>query len=141
MSGVARASSGDRVGELGVALDRGVDRRRADHDRVVFVPDPAELGDATDVDEVVEVREPQREHRDEALPAGEHLGAVAELGEQRDRLVDGLGRVVLERRRLHSALRVGFPGEDADLVGHPLRHRADAQTLLDLDVGDVAARG
>ena len=88
MSGVARARSGTRVGHLGVVLDRRVDRRRADHDRVAVGADPAELVDAADVDEVVEVREPERDHRHEALTAGEHLGAVAELGEQRDRLVD-----------------------------------------------------
>ena len=88
-------------GHLGVVLDRRVDRRRADHDRVAVGVDPAELVDAADVDEVVEVGEPERDHRHEALTSGEHLGAVAELREQRDGFVDALGGVIVERRGLH----------------------------------------
>ena len=43
-----------------------------------------------------------RQQRHQALAAGEHLGLVTVLGEQRDDLLDGAGRVVFERRRLHA---------------------------------------
>ena len=46
-------------------------------------------------------REPEVQQWNEALPAGEHLGVVAVLSEQRERLVDAAGAVVGERRRLH----------------------------------------
>ena len=45
-----------------------------------------------DVDEMVERREPQGQHRHEALTAGDHLGFVAQLGEEGDGLLRGLGR-------------------------------------------------
>ena len=64
--------------------------------------DARELGDAVEVDEVGEAREAQRQHRHQALAAGEHLGLVAVLGEQADDVGDGLRRVVLERRGLHA---------------------------------------
>ena len=50
---------------------------------------------------VCEPGQPEVEHRDQALAAGEHLGLVAEFGEQRDDLVDGRRCVVVERCRLH----------------------------------------
>ena len=87
-------------------LDGRVDSCRADDDRVGFRVDPAECVDAADVNEVIEVCEPKRDHRHEALPSGEHLGAVAELGEQRDRFVDALRSVIVECRGLHR--RVAF---------------------------------
>jgi hypothetical protein len=49
---------------------------------------------------VLEHREAERQHRDQALSPGEQLGLVAQLGQQADRLVGGRGRVVLEGRRL-----------------------------------------
>lgn len=61
--------------------------------------DRAQFGDAADVDEMVEPGQPQREHRDEALPTCEHLGIVAELGQQADRVVDRGRRVIVERCR------------------------------------------
>ena len=46
--------------------------------RVPFVPlDAPQLVDPVDVDEVLEPGEAQRQHRHEALTAGEHLGVVA----------------------------------------------------------------
>ena len=53
------------------------------------------------LDEVVEGGQPQREHGDQALPAGQHLGPLPQLGEQRRGIGRGGGRVVLEGRRLH----------------------------------------
>ena len=63
--------------------------------------DAAQLLDPTEVDEVLEGGQPQGEHRDEALAAGEQLRDVAELGEQGHRLLGGRRRVVLERGGLH----------------------------------------
>ena len=71
----------------------------------VGVVDVVETGDAVDVDEHLGEREPELHHRDEALPAGEHLRFVAELGEQRNSLVRAAGSVVLEGRRLHAPPR------------------------------------
>ena len=44
--------------------------------------DALQLGHAAEVDQVVEDRQPQGEHRHQALAAGEDLRALAELGEQ-----------------------------------------------------------
>ena len=52
---------------------------------------------------MLEAGQAEREHRDEALAAGERLDLVAVLGEERDDVADGLGRVVFERCGLHVA--------------------------------------
>ena len=93
----------DGGGHLGGRLDGGLGRAGADPEVAVAPLDRAQLLDPTQVDEVVEDGQAQGEHRHEALAAGEHLGGVAELGEQPDGLVDGRRRVVVERRRLHVA--------------------------------------
>jgi hypothetical protein len=67
--------------------------------------DACELADPADVHQVVERRQPQRQHRDEALPAGEDLRPFAELGEERHRFLRTRRRVVVEGRRLHSPPR------------------------------------
>ncbi len=76
--------------------------------------DPVEPGDAVDVDEHGRADEPHVQQRHEALPAGEHLRLVAVLGQQRDRLLDGLGTLVAERRGLHGRIsshtRAGVSG-------------------------------
>ena len=106
ISGVACASSGTAARDLRIALHHALAGRRP-APRACRSParSPASSADAVHVDEVLEVREAQRQHRHEALPAGQHLGVVAVLGEQRADLVDRLRRVVLERRRLHAAKR------------------------------------
>ena len=75
----------------------------ADANRSVLPLDAPELVEAADVDEVLERREPQRQHRHEALAAGEDLGLVAELAQQPDGLGHGRGSVVVELGRLHRA--------------------------------------
>jgi hypothetical protein len=94
MSAVARRSSG---------LDGGLGRAPADPDRPVAALDAPQLVHPTQIDEVVEDRQAQVEHRHQALAAAEDLRAVAELGQQPDGLVQARRRVVGERGRLHGA--------------------------------------
>ena len=103
MNGVARASSGTARGHLGGRARWWPGRAGADPQGAVASLDRAQLLHPAQVDEVVEDGQAQGEHRHEALAAGDDLGGVAELGQQRDGLVDGGGRVVVERRRLHVA--------------------------------------
>src|SRR5581483_1425631 len=67
--------------------------------------DRVEPPDAVDVHQPFGPREAKVEERHEALPPGEHLGLLPVLREQRDRLLDRARVVVLERRRLHAAIR------------------------------------
>ena len=104
----------DRLGEQRhrlagrrVVLDRALRRHRLDRERAVRTGDPAQVVDPVEVDDVLEAREPQRQHRHQALPAGQHLGLVAVLGEQRGDVGDRLRRVVLERCGLHRQLPEG----------------------------------
>ena len=90
--------------EISRRLDRGLGRGCADPDAPVPPFDAPQLVDASQIDEMVEDGEPQREERHEALATREHLGAVAELGEQGDGLLRGRRRVVLEGRRLHAGV-------------------------------------
>ena len=97
---------------LGEQRHRGRDRRitlhhplagAGPHDqRPVLAPEPGELCDPVDVDQMLETRQAQRQHRNQALAPRQHLRLVAVLGEQPANLVDRLRRVVLERRRLHA---------------------------------------
>ena len=92
---------GQAPGDQRRAADLRLGGARPDPDGVATLLDAAQRRDPADVDEVVEDREPHGEHRDQALPAGDHLRAVAELGEQVDGLLGAVRRVVLERGRLH----------------------------------------
>ena len=90
-----------RHGRPSCALEPGVPDERADADPLVGDVDGIQPGDAVDVDEVAGVGQAHVEHRDQALPAGEHLAVVADLAEHGDGLVDGAGCVVHERSGLH----------------------------------------
>src|SRR5690606_1988747 len=100
---------GDRPGRLGEERVRvgplhvGGPGQRAHRDPAGAGADRAEAGQAVDVDDVVRRGGRQVEHRDEALPAGEHLAALPRLGQDLQRLAEVAGGVVLERRRLHPA--------------------------------------
>jgi len=64
--------------------------------------DAVERGDAVDVDEMRGLGQPERHGGHEALAAGEHAAVLRrDLGQQRDRFVDGFRRVVAKRRGLH----------------------------------------
>jgi hypothetical protein len=64
---------GHRVGDVRRAFGDRLPRERADQQRAVLAADPVERGDAVQIDEVLKAREAQRQQRDEALPAGQHL--------------------------------------------------------------------
>ena len=103
VSDVRQGASEERGGgrDVVVALGRRLANHRSHPEVVVRALDGAELGDPVEVDQALEAREAQREHRHEALPAGEHLGVVAMAGEQLDGLGERVRRLVGERRRLH----------------------------------------
>ena len=77
-------------------LDVVVAGEPADGDVVARVADVGELGHVADVDEHGGSGQPQLHEREERVPAGEELGVVAVLGEQRDRLLHGIGTRVAE---------------------------------------------
>src|SRR5947199_759741 len=83
----------------------------ADQEEAALLPDVFEAGDAADVHQVAGGAEPELEERQEALAAGEDLG-VAALGavarEERERLLQGLGCVVVERCWDHRSIS-SFP--------------------------------
>ena len=98
-----------------VVLGLGLAGHRPDREGPVRALDAAQLVDPVEVDDVLEAGEAQRQHRHEALAAGEHLGVVAVLGEQRRDVGDRLGRVVLER--------AGFMGDSQDRTGQRRTYR------------------
>ena len=76
----------------------------ADRQLVAVNGEPPQRRDAVDVNEMAGPRKAERHDRHQALSAGEHAPILAcNLGKVCDRLVDGLGRVVLKRRGLHRA--------------------------------------
>ena len=86
-----------RLGAQDVGRDEvTVPGQRADRDGVAVEPDVGRLGDAADVDERGREREAQLHHRQQRVAAGEQLGLVAVLAEQRDGLVDRVGAHVVE---------------------------------------------
>lgn len=70
---------------------------RPDAQSAVGVPvHPVQFAQSAYVDEVARPGQPVVHHRDEALPAGDDLRVVAELGQQPRGSVDVTGPVVLE---------------------------------------------
>ena len=117
MNGVARASSGTAAATSALAPTIASVVPAPIHSVAVATLDALELVDPPDVDQVVEDGEAQGQHRDEALAAGQHLGLVAELGEQRG----GLGG----RRRTWYSNAAGF------IAGsHPLPDHAASRAPL-----------
>ncbi len=92
---------GDRFRHQRIGLGAGVDGAGADAHGAAAALDPPQLLDPAHVDEVVEVGQAEGEHGHQALAAGQHPGAVTELGQQGHGLGGRRRPVVLERRRLH----------------------------------------
>src|SRR5690348_682017 len=70
--------------------------QRADVQLASLLLDVVELLDAVDVDERLRLRQAQSHERDQAVPACQHLGVLAELLEQLRRLIHGGGTGVFE---------------------------------------------
>ena len=93
-----------RLGDLGGAFDRPLPYERRQRDRLGAEPRGVQASaDAVDVDDVLDLGEPEVQHRHQALAAGQHLRLVAELLQQRERLVEVARRVVGEPSGLHRA--------------------------------------
>ena len=69
----------------------------ADPEEPVALLDPVEAGDPVHVDEPLRCCEAELHQRDQALASGEDLRVLAVLREELQRLLEGLGPVVLER--------------------------------------------
>jgi len=95
-----------RADQLGL-LQRGFARAAADAEHAALFLDVLEAGDAADVHHVFRVPEPQLEQGQQALAAGEDLRAFAVPGEQRHRLRQRGGSVVIEASRDHVTLLCG----------------------------------
>ena len=95
---------------------------RPDPDLVDPDPDVAELVvQVVDVDEVLEVGEPQLHHREQAVAAGDEAGLVAQPLEQADGVVDAGGAFVVERSgNLHVSLRVRWVTRLSAAVASPV---------------------
>src|SRR6185503_17886873 len=81
--------------------DLVVRRHRPDRDPVAVVADAPQVGDPAQVDQHGRSRQPQPQHRDEALPTGEDLGVLTGLLQRGHGLVDRAGPDVVERRGDH----------------------------------------
>ena len=101
ISGVAAASNGTSRSITSLASSVLCPDDRTEYDMTVHALDKAQRGDAADVDQSIEPRQTEVEHRDQALAAGQHLRLVAEVAEQLDGVLDGRRRVILEWCRLH----------------------------------------
>ena len=95
------AEERERGARPAVPLERSVPDQGSHADVGVGDVHGIQPGHAVDVDEVPGAGEAHVEHRDEALPTGEHLAVVADLGEDAHGLVDGARRVVHERSGFH----------------------------------------
>jgi len=89
------------------ALQHRLARPAADAQGSAFLANVLQARDAPDVDQVLRGSEPQLEQRQEALSAGDHLGRIAELRQQRDRLGQRGRGVIVERSRIMSSSFVG----------------------------------
>ena len=83
----ARRSSGTASYAACVVLHPAVPRQRPHVHRVGVDAHAVETRDVVDVDEVLGAGQPHRHQRHQALPAREHLAALAQPGEHVERLV------------------------------------------------------
>ena len=99
------------------------------------------------VDEMSEVGESEGEHRQKALPTGEHLAVVTELFEQCDGLIDRVRSVVVEWRHLHCGSPSDRPGlyawcDGSSFVSKTARgHLEEDQDLVALELAHGGQSG
>jgi hypothetical protein len=93
-------------GDFRVVLGGRLADHRPDPQPAVDALDRLELGDPVEVDQALEAGETQRQHRHQALTAGEHLGVVAVAVEELDVVGERAGRLVRERCGFHDRRKV-----------------------------------
>src|SRR5262245_32996960 len=76
--------------------------QRADLDMAVAARDAVEPGNVVDVHQQIGGIEPHVESGDQALAAGEHPRLPIMAAEQLDRMIEGTGLRIGERRRFHA---------------------------------------
>jgi hypothetical protein len=93
-------------------------------------PDPRQLLDAVDVDQMIDPGQPQGEEQHQALACGQDLGVSFVLGEQIDGLVGVPGQVVIESGQLHFFPRYLLRGRDrtADHIYRGYRTESSSKT-------------
>jgi hypothetical protein len=77
---------------------------RPEHDGVAFTGEAIEPGAPVEIDQHGRRRHAHVDQRHQALAAGEQARIAPGTGEKVEHLGDGLGRVVVERSRLHGYL-------------------------------------
>ena len=98
--GDERRRLADRA-QLGLALQVGVTRHRADPPLAVLALRAAQARDLAQVHEQRRRRQAQLHQRQQRVPAGQHLGVLAAVAQRLERLVERVGCDVVELGRDH----------------------------------------
>ncbi len=85
-----------RARHEGRLLELVLSRERADREVVAPLLHVGEVAEPVDVDQGLRRGEPEAHRRQEALPAGEDLGVVAELRHESDRFIERVRHVIFE---------------------------------------------
>lgn len=105
--GHRRGNQWSVAGDLGRLLRFRVAHHRPEGEASVGVDsDLFQRIDRADVDDMLGTAEPEGHDRQEALPAGQHLGVITVLGKHRKRLVDRRRPVIVEGWVLHASQSV-----------------------------------
>ena len=105
------------------ALDGVLPRESADGHAAVVLTHVGEVGEPVDVDDDARMGEPEVQHRDQALAAGQDLRLIPVVMEVREGFVERAGGEIVESGRLHwiapqSSRHFGRASLAADLKGH-----------------------
>ena len=92
-----RKLRGDDIG----GFQRAMSRQRTDADFLAIVPHKSETRDAVDVNQYRRPKQPEVEHRHQALAAGDDLSITTCVGQRLNGGFDTIDSDVVERRRLH----------------------------------------
>jgi hypothetical protein len=95
-------------------LEPRVPRQSPHAENIAVALEPAELGNAVDVDDELRPGAAIVELEHEALPAGKYTGGVSVLGQKLECLTDLRWSPVLEGRRFHRARREAAIGSGLD---------------------------
>ena len=95
-NGSAAASNGKLFGKLRPHHQPVLRDRGANLNVSAEIADRIERGDPRNIDQHAGIDQPQIEHRDQRLAAGENARVIAVFGEQLKRLLDRIGPHVIE---------------------------------------------